>query len=264
MNPQPEKVKKAEVNGSTYSVIFSNDEGETWSEPQSICRKDGCYYVHNDRILQLSDGRIIIPANFVPEESYGNGIETSDNHGCFYSDDNGKTWKESNWISAQNEGDHLAESIAVELPDGRVKAFMRSTSGYMRQSISKDRGETWEPEYATALRMPCSPFTVKKDPHTGHYFAVWINSFPAPFPAPTCLYPRSPLSLAVSQDNTESWKFLFDIECNPYHAYGYPALHIAKDHLIMTYCVDTRGRSFHPPHRGKLKVFDREEVYAKL
>lgn len=151
-DPKPPQVVEANLNGSTLSIWFSSDDGDTWQGPTALCSTPGCYYVHNGRILQLSTGRILIPANWVPSSCYGKDIETSDLSGAFYSDDNGATWQESNWIAAETPGDHLAESIAVELKDGTVKCFMRSTSGYMRQAISKDGGVTWEKEYATQLQ----------------------------------------------------------------------------------------------------------------
>ncbi len=256
-DPKPERVLAAKLNGSTLSVAFSEDDGLSWSSPTPLCKTPGCYYVHNGRIHQLSTGRILVMANKVPESKFHTGIETADLSGAFYSDDNGVTWRESNWIDAQREGDHLAETIAVELPDGTVKSFMRSTSGYLRESVSRDGGATWEPEKATALRMPLSPFNVSLDPYTGFYFAIWINSFPAP----DYLYPRSPLSLAVSRDNTESWEFLRDLEEDPHSNYGYPVAAYTPEGLALLYSVNSDSRSYnHARHRVKLKLLDRKEI----
>ena len=261
MNEKPEAVTKAKLNGSTFNAIFSYNDGLSWTKPNKICRKNGCYYVHNDRILQLSNGRILIPANWLPEEFFENGVETSDLHGSFYSDDNGKTWQESNWISAQNPKDHLAESIAVELSDGTVKAFMRSPSGYVRQSISYDNGQTWEPETGTSLRMPCAPFTVKKDPYSDFYFVIWTNCFPAP----KYQYPRSPISLGVSRDETLSWEPICELDSNPQGNYGYPALFFTLDHIIITYYVNEKVRNFRSEfNRIKLKILDRKKVLDLL
>lgn len=259
-DPKPAEVTAAGLNGSTFSLWYSKDSGESWEGPQALCTNPGCYYVHNGRILQLSSGRILIPANWVPPQAYGKGIETSDLAGAFYSDDNGATWKESNWIAASTPGDHLAESIAVELPGGQVKCFMRSTSGYMRQALSRDGGITWEPETATSLRMPCSPFTVAKDPYTQDYYAVWIHSFPAP----VYQFPRSPLSLAVSHDNTASWEFLGDLECNPNCNYGYPVMAFQENHLLFLYYVNEQSRSFsYEQNRLKLKIIERASLPLK-
>ena len=162
-DPKPSEVVQAGLNGSEPSLWVFGGDGGSLGGPHAVWASPGVYYVHNGRILQLSSGRILIPANWVPPEAYGKDIETSDRSGAFYSDDNGATWKESNWISASTPGDHLAESIAVELPDGRVKCFMRSTSGYMRQAISNDGGATGGAGYATSVRMPCPTFTVRRD-----------------------------------------------------------------------------------------------------
>lgn len=253
-DPKPPQVVEANLNGSTLSIWFSSDDGDTWQGPTALCSTPGCYYVHNGRILQLSTGRILIPANWVPSSCYGKDIETSDLSGAFYSDDNGATWQESNWIAAETPGDHLAESIAVELKDGTVKCFMRSTSGYMRQAISKDGGVTWEKEYATQLRMPCSPFAVEKDPYTGNYYAAWINSFPAP----VYQYPRCPLALAVSIDETETWQILQELENDPACSYGYPVIEFSPDRIFLLYYVNPDGRGYHASsHRLKLKILDK-------
>ena len=148
----------------------------------------------------------------------------------------------------------------MELPGGQVKCFMRCTSGYMRQALSRDGGVTWEPETATSLRMPCSPFTVVKDPFTQDYYAVWIHSFPAP----VYQCPRSPLSLAVSHDNTASWEFLGDLECNPNCSYGYPVMTFQENHLFFLYYVNEQSRSFsYEQNRLKLKIMERTSLPLK-
>ena len=142
----------------------------------------------------------------------------------------------------------------MELKDGTVKCFMRSTSGYMRQAISKDGGVTWEKEYATQLRMPCSPFAVEKDPYTGNYYAAWINSFPAP----VYQYPRCPLALAVSTDETETWQILQELENDPACSYGYPVIEFSPDRIFLLYYVNPDGRGYHASsHRLKLKILDK-------
>ena len=68
--PKPPEVTAAGLNGSTFSLWYSKDSGESWEGPHAMCANPGCYYVHNGRILQLSSGRILIPANWVPPYTY--------------------------------------------------------------------------------------------------------------------------------------------------------------------------------------------------
>lgn len=66
-------------------------------------------------------------------------------HG-FYSDDHGKTFKISESIKFPGSN----ESIAAELPDGRMIMSTRNQRGDIRQRIlafSEDGGETWAQQY---------------------------------------------------------------------------------------------------------------------
>jgi len=80
----------------------STDESETWSEP-TLCIPDAGYYVvNNDRVVQLPNGRLVVPAASPAEREFryidGNSdrIHPSREEAmCYLSDDEGRTWRRS-------------------------------------------------------------------------------------------------------------------------------------------------------------------------
>jgi sialidase-1 len=93
-------------------------------------------------MVQLKSGRIVVPARH--REDIGGGKLRSFAH-CFYSDDQGKTWK-----LGGNIGMHTSECQFVELANGDLMVVSRNESNTdapdnLRHliAISKDGGETW-------------------------------------------------------------------------------------------------------------------------
>lgn len=61
--------------------------------------------------------------------------------GFMYSDDHGNSW---NYVEADhNTGGATAEAQIVEMPDGSLKTYLRTGSGYIAEVTSIDGGETW-------------------------------------------------------------------------------------------------------------------------
>ncbi len=93
-------------------------------------------------LVQLKSGRIVVPARH--REDIGGGKLRSFAH-CFYSDDQGKTWRLGGTI-----GMHTSECQLVELANGDLMVVSRNESNTdapdnLRHliAISKDGGETW-------------------------------------------------------------------------------------------------------------------------
>ena len=87
-------------------ICFSSDEAKTWSRPVSITQAPPCYLtVNNDRLVQLRNGRLIVPAAFfryMENNQYDRAIGV-----FFLSDDGGMTWRDSrmcvyppSWLSS--------------------------------------------------------------------------------------------------------------------------------------------------------------------
>ena len=108
-------------------MVFSDDMGKTWSEPQQISKSHYC----SSPIRELSSGRLIL------------GLYTEDGKksqgSVAFSDDGGKTWQPE--ILIDNGGIQLdAETDIIELLDGTLYAAQRPQMSF---ATSKDRGETW-------------------------------------------------------------------------------------------------------------------------
>ena len=73
---------------------------------------------------------------------------------CYLSDDNGLTWHrgKQEWKVFNDNGQRITvqEPGVIELKDGRVMMFIRSSCGSQMVSYSSDGGETWSPAIRVA------------------------------------------------------------------------------------------------------------------
>lgn len=243
------------LGAANLYAYFSSDEGRTWVGETAISTDNRRLYLMNDRVVRLSTGRILVPTALHPNEFLDKGLETVGWANTFYSDDEGCSWREGQWLKPKC-ADQMSEPVVFERADGSLKMIARTGMGYLFQSVSRDGGETWEPESPTTLRSACAPFFVRRDPYTRHLFVAWDNSFPGPSHG----YPRSPLSLGVSRDDGKTWEFICDIEADPMRSYGYPSLFFTKDSILVTY-YEQIGRAFnYKEQRCKLTIFKRDQI----
>ena len=242
------------LKASNFYAYFSSDEGKSWRGRVPLSTDNRRLYLMNDRIVRLSTGRIIVPFSLHPNELLDKKLESVGWVNAFYSDDEGRTWREGQWLKP-TVADQLCEPTTFECADGTIKMLARTGMGYLYQTESHDGGETWCKESPTTLRSPCAPYFLRKDPYTGWVFIAWDNSFPGP--SHGC--PRSPLSLGVSRDDGKTWEFICDIEDDPMSSYGYPTIFFTKDDILVCYYEEIGCRSFKPKEqRSKLSIFRRD------
>ena len=160
--------------GSSMPAIrFSADDAATWSDPLMLAEKSDIYYIMNERILETSQGAIVVPV------SRGGGQYEGDNNlaGCFYSSDVGKTWSLSEtWARLRGERG-MAEPVIAELADGRLLMLARTGKGSHHRSYSSDGGRSWSTPQPTTLTAACSPLTMKSMPD-GRLLIVYDHSLP--------------------------------------------------------------------------------------
>jgi sialidase-1 len=138
-------VKRA-LNDCRPDMIVSWDEGETWTEPVTTIPYPGYFEVNNDRVVQLSTGRLVMPANLYRfREELGHDWRGVAH--WFLSDDMGDTWREAKdwWALPIRSMCGVQEGGVVELTDGRLWSYSRTNVGRHWQFFSEDQGETWSP-----------------------------------------------------------------------------------------------------------------------
>ncbi len=119
-------------------LIFSTDNGRTWSKPvrDPAIHKFYAGQGHVSpygKIVQLAEGAVLMAVYF--EFFDGRGNESY----LFRSRDGGKTWGDPVLL-----GKHFNETGIAVLRDGRILAAMRSgKGGHLAITESSDRGRTW-------------------------------------------------------------------------------------------------------------------------
>ncbi len=230
-------LRKNGWNDCNLYVRRSRDEFGTVSEPVRATTADGYHVVNNDRVVQLKDGRLLIPAALHPapdgtRKSWsGRGVPRA-----FLSDDGGKTWQGDKTVVDPPPYRNLTlqEPGIVELRDKRLWMWMRTTHGCQYGCYSTDRGETWSAPKPTNIKSPCSPATIERMPWTGDLLVVF-NDHSGLHPYPKGR--RTPLCVAVSKDDGKTWSKSRVIESDPDGHYCYISMTFVGNRAILSYCA---------------------------
>jgi len=207
---------------------ISTDEANTWSEPvPCIPDRAGYFVLNHDRPIQLENGRLLISVKGPNPNSPKGGIW------CYYSDDNGKTWRSSKEAPNPDQVT-IQEPGIVELKDGSILMFIRTDEGVQYISHSMDKGETWGAISPSTIKSPLSPASIKRIPSTGDLLMVWNNNSGED---PDIAGKRTPLNVAISKDEGVSWQHIQTIEDHPRGWYCYTAIHFTDDHVLLAYCA---------------------------
>ena len=234
--------KLFKVNGNTS--MTSSDDGKTWEaggriNPYSIAgRLDASeiqlqngpnkgrllipYYLemdgnHPDYSRDQRGGYAVWKGKKIILETHTHVPEMAGSYVC-YSDDEGKSWQVSNaFMMGYFEDGRLGhasceEPRVVELKDGRLLCFMRSTMGRILRSTSSDGGEYWTKVEATDVAMSNSPCALARIPGTGDLVMVWNMMSEEEIERG---YRRGRLSLAISKDDGDTWEGLRTLELSP-------------------------------------------------
>lgn len=216
------KVGKEIPYWQTYWM--STSDGKTWSEPKELVPGDqgGRGPVRSKPII-LSDGAWLAPSS----TELGSWKAFVDR-----SEDGGKTWTRSaDFDQAANDlkGKGCIQPTLWESKPGNVHAMLRTTVGKIWRTNSSDGGRTWEPLEETKLPNNNSGVDVLRL-EDGRLLMVYN-------PVGRNWGPRTPLDLAVSKNNGESWKTIAHLERDPdpESEFSYPAIVRSADGVIVTY-----------------------------
>ncbi|MEA1950243.1 MAG: exo-alpha-sialidase [Planctomycetota bacterium] len=214
----------------------SRDNGTTWSDAVELVAGDvgGRGPVKNKPII-LSDGSWLAPASIEYKEDKRDIWKAFADR----SKDHGKTWHRSAYFAKPTPRDgkrdrRFAGAGAIqptfwESKPGRVHALLRTAAGIVWRCDSKDGGLTWGPYEVTdllnnnsgldALRLKDGRVVLIYNPVGRNWGA------------------RTPLDIAVSSDNGQTWKTVAHLEDDPdlKSEYSYPTIVRTEDGIAVCY-----------------------------
>lgn len=221
-------IEKTAKNKARIMYRSSDDNGETWAE--AVCVRDiGRYTIClNSVLLQHSSGRLLYPyfecdAPWAGDEHLVGGMA--------YSDDNGKTWAFSTTV-LDCPGRGLMEPVVFERQDGNLEMYIRTDTGRVWKSVSRDRGVTWTETEATQIVSTQSPLMVVRLPSNGMLALCWNHNY---IPGAPHGGPRNPLNLAFSRNDGETWESEVVLENDPASTFAYPTIQVDGPWLLLTY-----------------------------
>lgn len=229
-------LRKNSADDCIPMVRFSDDEALTWSEPRPcITDQKGYFVLNNDRVIQLRNGRLVFAVALHQEP----GMLRMNSIGrlfSYYSDDNGRTWKTGREVP-NPDNVVTQEPGLIELNDGTIMMFIRTDAGVQYISYSGDNGQTWSPAKKSNIRSPLSPASIERIPSTGDLLMVWNNNGGED---PVMKGKITPLTVAVSKDEGQTWEKVKNIEEDPDGWYCYTAIHFSGKNVLLGHCAGNR------------------------
>ncbi len=221
-------------------IRTSSDDGVTWSEPKLMVEAPGYFVMNNDRVIQTTSGRLIAPVAFHRARGTDpNSSRSFDARGIamwYLSDDEGATWREAGtwWAAPQACSSGLQEPGVVELADGKLFSWARTSLGAQYGFNSADGGKTWSAPEPTEMKSPTSPASIERLPNSGELLSIF-NDHSGQFPFPKAK--RTPLVAAISADGGKTWPHRKLLEGDPDGWYCYTAIHFVDDAVLLAYCA---------------------------
>lgn len=142
---EKEIISQTSAEGRRVYMLFSDDQGESWSKPReitsSVKKANWTWYATGPcHGLQIENGvhkgRLVVPVNHIEAPSNKNFSHV------IYSDDHGETWELGN----NTPQDMMNETTVAEISGNRLMINMRNANRDNRirnTSISTNGGETW-------------------------------------------------------------------------------------------------------------------------
>ncbi|GIN58980.1 glycosyl hydrolase [Lederbergia ruris] len=226
---------------SIIMVQKSNDEGQTWGEPEVLFSDEGTFA--RQAIQILNNGRWIF-ATWLCEDS-AEGL-TNDPTEFRISDDQGHTWKKVR----MPESNGRVHANVVEVEPGHLVAFMRSRfADNIYMSESHDFGDTWSVPEKTVLPNNNASISAIKLQSGEIAVAYNVNATHNPeFGKVAWPGLRNPVAVSISEDFGQTWPIgrvfeaaegFIGAENKTNNAqYEYPTLYQTKDgqlHLVYAY-----------------------------
>jgi len=208
-------------NGGSRSFLRkSTDAGLTWSEPVLVPELDAL--LGKNKPIVLGDGSIVLPVTDEVKKTSAAVVYQPDLD----------RWVVSAPIALPDCG-RCIQPTFTPVSDGRLLALMRSGCGRILRALSGDGGLTWSVPEPTALRNNDSGIDLIRLAN-GHHVLAFNDTEKG----------RTPLNLAVSTDDGETWPHQVTLEDAP-GEYSYPAIIQAHDGIIHVTYTHLRKHIMH-------------------
>lgn len=209
-------------NWRTWFTVSLN--GRNWSRPELLIAGDrsGRGPTKN-KIITTSDGAWLAPGS---NELFGwrTYIERSEDHG--------RTWQVSRPIDIRVSVGGVIQPAIWESTSGNIHALMRSSSGYLWRSDSGDYGRTWTEAYLTDIPNNNSGIDLIK--LSSGLLSLVFN------PIGKNWGPRTPLTLATSDNNGVTWYNKIDLESG-YGEFSYPSITESHEGIAISYTINRKS-----------------------
>ncbi|MBD3376944.1 FAD-dependent oxidoreductase [candidate division KSB1 bacterium] len=216
----------------TTWLTVSEDQGKTWKDPvrlENHSDKSPVGPVKNKPII-LSDGTWVAPNSIESKETWDAFVDIST--------DQGQTWKQSEKVPLDHagfQGQGVIQPTVWESKVNHVHMLLRSTCGHVCRSDSEDGGRTWSPLKMLSLPNNNSGLDVVKLQRD--VLALVFNPVNQNWGA------RTPLRIALSTDNGQTWPHQQDIETGK-GEFSYPSVISTETGLAIVYTYNRQKIKF--------------------
>ncbi len=212
----------------------TKDFGKSWSEPKELVPGDtnsGRGPVKN-KCIRTKEGLLLAPAS---------NEKTKQLWRCFIdvSRDDGDAWEMCDYIVRPKKKFGLVKMIQPTLwqdDEGVVHALMRTDKGRIYKSFSVDGGLSWSKAERTEMPNNNSGIDCVRVPD-GRIFLVYN-------PVSENWGDRSPLELAVSEDNGKTFSTVCVLEDEKGGEFSYPSITFLNNRLFIAYTYNRRQIRF--------------------
>ena len=237
-------------------VTISKDLGETWTSSREAVPDDHTPRITSrNKLITLSNGMWLGPCSIEGETHWDCYVDRSSDKGVHWEKSripfthappttlrNQTVWPglKEGALSLDDpaaffQWDGVIQPTLWESQPGMVHAFMRSTRGYVYRSDSSDYGCTWSDAYPTSLPNNNSGIDLVK--LEDNHLVLAYNPIQGNWGM------RTPLTLAYSKDNGESFTHLTDLETDP-GEYSYPCIIAQGNNIYVTYTNNRKNIVF--------------------
>ena len=238
----------------------SSDEGKTWQGHTKCVKNDGYYVLNNDRILRLNSGRLLMALAKHPSGKHPDGKRFF-GEGTIYilaSDDDGQTWNSlaeeiklpfTIWNDPGAGKLHSASSAMepgiVQLENGLIWCFIRTTVGRQYEMFSENDGQTWTVPTPSRFTSPSSPLCIKKL-SDNRLLAVWnpIPKYNGIRESVDGVWTggRKKLNLALLDQEARHFLLSEVLEYDEGSGFCYTAIHETETgDILLAYCAGGKG-----------------------